>query len=356
MKTLNNQKQRDSNIELLRILTMLAVVILHINNSQMGGVITIVKDDKTMTAMVKFFESLCVCAVNVFVIISGYFLAKTYKRNLFKTIELLFQVVLISVLYYIISVLLGWTEFSWKLLIFNCVVKNWFVVLYVVLYIISPYINILIDRLNAKGYSLLLIILFAIFSIYPTIMDLVESKLNTDILGVSTIGMYGSQFGYTIVNFVLLYLIAGFIRKFDISIKKRFSSVGIIISCLIIFLWSYVNENTAWSYCNPFVIIEAVMCFMFFKNLNIGKSIIINTISKASFMVYLTHSCFLGFVKNQSFNNVFMLLAKILGVSIVIYLIGFAIFLIYSITTNWLTKRLARKQIFNFEPIKEENL
>lgn len=37
MKTLNNKKQRDSNIELLRILTMFAVIILHINNSQMGG-------------------------------------------------------------------------------------------------------------------------------------------------------------------------------------------------------------------------------------------------------------------------------------------------------------------------------
>ena len=32
-------KERDSNIELLRILTMIAVIILHINNSQIGRIL-----------------------------------------------------------------------------------------------------------------------------------------------------------------------------------------------------------------------------------------------------------------------------------------------------------------------------
>lgn len=289
-------------------------------------------------------------------IISGYFLAKTYKRNLFKTIELLFQVILISVAYYIFIVILGKTAFNWKILLFNCIIKNWFVVLYVVLYIISPYINIIIDNLDKNCYSLLLIMLFAIFSIYPTIMDLFEAKLNISIMGISTIGMYGSQFGYTIVNFVLLYLIAGFIRKFDILLKKRFSFIGIIISCLIILLWSYVDENTAWAYCNPFVIIEAIMIFMFFKSMNIKQCVIINCLSKASFMVYLTHGYFLFLISNETFSNSIEFLRIVLPVTTLIYLIGFVIYLIYNLLFGWLNKKLSKNKIFKFEPIKKENI
>ena len=37
MKELSIPKVRDSNIELLRIITMIGVIILHINNTSMGG-------------------------------------------------------------------------------------------------------------------------------------------------------------------------------------------------------------------------------------------------------------------------------------------------------------------------------
>lgn len=50
--------------------------------------------------------------------------------------------------------------------------SNWFVILYSTLYIISPYINILLEQLSGKQKKKMVIVLFAIFSVWPTIVDL----------------------------------------------------------------------------------------------------------------------------------------------------------------------------------------
>ena len=84
-------KKRDTNIELLRIIIMIGVVILHVNNAAMGGLFNIISENKFYFLTTRVIESFCVCAVNVFVIISGYYLTKSNKRNIFKILELIFE-------------------------------------------------------------------------------------------------------------------------------------------------------------------------------------------------------------------------------------------------------------------------
>ena len=50
------------------------------------------------------------------------------------------------------------------------------------------------------------------FSVYPTIVDFLIEITKHEFLGLSSIGMYGSQYGYSIVNFTLCYCVGAFIR------------------------------------------------------------------------------------------------------------------------------------------------
>ena len=70
---MENNKIRNSNIELLRIILMIFVITLHYNGMCghaleycLGGV---------NFYFTRLTESICICAVNCFMIISGYFLS-----------------------------------------------------------------------------------------------------------------------------------------------------------------------------------------------------------------------------------------------------------------------------------------
>lgn len=66
------KNERNSSIELLHMLFGLAIVILHFNYFPGGGFAFELTVGATQIVLV-FLEILCIYAVNVFVLISGYF-------------------------------------------------------------------------------------------------------------------------------------------------------------------------------------------------------------------------------------------------------------------------------------------
>lgn len=85
---------RSSNIELLRIFAILGVIVLHYNNADMGGGFRFVLPGSLNYYLLHFLENLFICAVNLFLLISGYFLCTSFKRSLLKPLQLLIQVIL----------------------------------------------------------------------------------------------------------------------------------------------------------------------------------------------------------------------------------------------------------------------
>ena len=100
------QQLRNSNIELLRIVSMLMVVVLHFNNN--GANTGIVNMPEVLTERLTWgflVESLCLVAVNCFVLISGYFSIKLKVRSLLKFYLQCFIIGLFSYLFYIVFVI-----------------------------------------------------------------------------------------------------------------------------------------------------------------------------------------------------------------------------------------------------------
>lgn len=234
---MKEKTKRNSSIELLRIISMIGVVILHYNNASMGGALGMVLDGSPNQYYLYLIESLFVCAVNVFVMISAYFLACNQNRKLIKILELFVQVIVFNLVFYVFGVLRGHKVFTVSSLISSLLPTNYFLILYSVLYIISPYLNLIIKQLNKEQFKRLLIILMLIFSVWTIVIDVAENITGNTYLGLSTIGMYGSQYGYTIINFVLVYFVGAYLRVNKITLSKKKAGMW-IIRCLA-FLYAF---------------------------------------------------------------------------------------------------------------------
>ena len=74
--------ERQSNIELLRILAIMGVIVLHYGNPSMGGGRSDVKESSINSYVLYLVISLFACAVDLFMIISGYFMCNSKAINL----------------------------------------------------------------------------------------------------------------------------------------------------------------------------------------------------------------------------------------------------------------------------------
>lgn len=349
-------KERSSNIELLRIIIIIGVIILHINNRAIGGAFNFTEGNVINSTLLYVIESFFICSVNVFIIISGYFLCKSKKRDFWKVISLIFQVIFFKVVVYGINCILNFEIFSFKTLIINCLPTNYFVILYCVLYIISIYFNKVINILSKKELKRMLIIFLIIFAFYNTIIDVGNSFLGNILNPLSSIGAEGTQAGYTIVNFSLMYILGAYIRISEIEkkIKKRYLIISLIICVALLSVWAKFDEITAWEYCNIAVIFEAICLFMLFLKIDLKTNKFINSLAGAAFTVFLVHTFFFKFVDINYFvtKNPIVLILFLVIFAMLIYVISWIIYLIYNKINNLILNKL--KSWKDFKIIIEE--
>lgn len=81
-----DRKIRESNIEVLRILSTIGGIVLHYNLN--AGIFADKAMDTFSYWILYCLESMSVCAVDLFLVISGYYMCSSNKRNLWKPIEL----------------------------------------------------------------------------------------------------------------------------------------------------------------------------------------------------------------------------------------------------------------------------
>lgn len=284
-------------------------------------------------------EGLFICCVDLFVLITGFFSCTQQQRRLGKAMGLLLQVVVFQLLSLGIRLLYG-QPFSLRTLVLTLVPNNYFVTLYVVVYLLSPYFNILLLRLSRTGLKRLLALSIALFSLWPTVTESIDALLPESFPGLSSVGLSGSGYGYTIVNFALMYLIGAALRLLDIRVKKRYSGSVLVLTAVVLSLWGYFDNTTgmARAYCNPLVILEAVTAFLFFRELRF-QSRVVNALSPAAFTCFLLHSALLGFYKIPEAvgRPVILVLAHVLFTAVSIYLMAYVLYHIYSLITTPIT-------------------
>ncbi len=352
--------ERQSNIELLRILAMCGVIVLHYNNATIGGGLAYARGINLY--ILYCLESLFACAVNLFVLISGYFMCTKQKRALDKPFELLVQVILFNEIFYILSVLVHHEHADMKHILGRLIPANWFVILYIALYFISPFLNMVIQKVEESGtFKKFVVILVLLFSVYPTLVDVLGEVTHKEYIGLSSIGMYGSQWGYSIVNFSLMYIIGAYLRvHLDMNSSNIKNGVRIFGGVVVLTIWAIINnktgfatERSAWEYCNPLVIFIAIEIFRMFSKINVTHRVLINELAGASFTVYLLHNRFLKFLQIPYFvSKISVIMILHIAISVLlIYIVCTVIYICYSRTILW-----TMKIIYNKVPIFKKDI
>ena len=255
------KKIRQSNFELMRIISMILIIMWHLIFH--GGLLE--TNPTKINIILELFILIGAVHVNSFILVTGYF-QESKKINYKKVLSLIATSWFYRVFFLVIALLIGTFTIS-KLEIFNELLPidmrdYWFINLYLVLYIISPYLNIIVSKINQQDFKRILIGGFIIFSIIPFITN--NKTIAND--------------GYTITNFCYLYLIGAYLKKFPIKES------------------SYLKKYTQKKQRYLFLSIMIFFCltigyFLFFSTLTI-KSKVINKVSTFTLEAYLIHENF----------------------------------------------------------------
>ncbi|WP_191668380.1 acyltransferase family protein [Limosilactobacillus walteri] len=262
--------KRQSNIEMLRIVLILMVIILHYLNGEMGGALSHSK--MTELYVSHFMESLCIVAVNTFILITGYFSYKKNSVNVNKTVKLFLimffygLVLTMPILFYKGTLM----SLNGIWMIITLSFSQWFVVIYSILYLLIPYINKLLGTISKRQLQILLMINFIFFYCWPTFFTNVTL----------------ADSGYGIINFINLYLVGAYIRLYNVNISKWFYLLIYFITTVLTFGFSIVADR-AYSYSSIFNLISSIALFEFFIHINIGHHNWINQLATYTFAVYI---------------------------------------------------------------------
>lgn len=348
----NNQpagtKERNSNIELLRIVVMLFVIILHYNNKNNGKAFVYTEALTMHYQVLVCFEMLAICAVDVFVMISGYFMCNSRKADVTKVLQLYGDVIFLAAFRYVLLCVVTTTTFSMSTMLQQMIPLSWYVAVYSALYLISPYLNKVIRGFTAAQFRVMLLILLAVFSVWPSALELITALTGFKLTSLSPMGTQGSGAGYTIVNFVLMYFLGAYLQihgnqcENGKTIWKSLLAYGVCTVLLV--LYSRIYFSGALSYCNPLVIAQSIALFKVFQSMKI-KSKAINAAASCSFGVYLLHIRFFKYFHIERYvtGNIWQIPLHVVGTAVAIYIGAAITYWCYQKTLGFVINRCIRK-------------
>lgn len=295
-------RRRETNIEVLRIFAMVLIMLSHIglhSNFSLSlnhfELLLNVND-----AFILFIQGLGKIGVNIFVIISGFFLIDQIDLDKKKCIRLWTQLLFYSIFLYIISVfvihnnIFSMTEF---LKCFLPVSKSrwWFGSVYFVLYLLSPFLNKALKSLKKADYQLLILLMFILWCIFPTFLNsTMQSNMLVYMVFVYALGAYIRLYYFNDNNSDCI------IQKLNGKKAFVFSGMIYLVTYGISFALLLYGSNNPDSFANnkylyffetqqlPMLLI-ALLLFIGFRSIPMGYHKNINILAKTTFGIYLIH-------------------------------------------------------------------
>lgn len=279
-------EKRIASMDVLRIVLTIFVITLHFNNSMGGKAFIYTTDINYELALI--FESFSLCAVNIFLILSGYFLCNRKDRNIVKILLLMGMTMGYGIFFYLIKNIITHSV-TMGGIIRSLIPINYFVWIYCGVYALSPWINKMINNLRKKDFERLIIVLFIMFSLWPTIVDFYTSISGTTIAEISFISAHDNEAGYTIVQFIFSYCLGAYLKKYELNLQKKSCFAGYVISVGLIYLFLHFSKS-AMNYNNIFVILSAVFLTAYFQKIEITSNGIVSILASQAFAVYIIHT------------------------------------------------------------------
>ena len=285
--------ERQSNFELMRIIAMVLIVLYHTvrhGNWADGGLFY--PDEITFNiVMLHAILPLGKLGVNLFVLVSGYFLITSTKSTWPKAVRLWLEMLFYSVVLTLLFAVFDDYELTPRrvfimLTPFICETW-WFATAYLLMLLASPFINRLLNACDARTHLKLIIGMVVVWSVVPSLFNEYP------------------QFS-ELIWFLTLYVIAAFVRLhsgYFSGCAKRYLLIGIGFYLAIVLLMVLIDitgfTTDIWgvdSYVdalhwhdNILVLAMSVFVFLAFVRTEIRHSRVINAVAGTMFGVYLLH-------------------------------------------------------------------
>ncbi len=290
-------KRRMPNLDLLRCVAMMMVVVLHYLGK--GNLLPDLTERGmgAAGAAAWLLESFCIVAVNVYMLISGYFLCTT-SFKVSRLLQLWLQIWFYSVTFGLLGALTGvlkGTSFDFHYLLtllFPVTMEHyWFLTAYIFLYLLLPFVGMAVKKMTKQQLQIAAGLLLVVFCMAKSILPV---RLETD------------QRGYDCLWYLCVFLTGAYMRRFGVPFleKKRRGIFLYTGGCLFIFAGTFLLREVylrtgrmemlikvCLEYNHILAFLAAAGLFTAFCRLRIQGSPakIIGTIAPYTLGVYLIH-------------------------------------------------------------------
>lgn len=294
---IEKKSERDSKLELLRIIAMMLIVSHHyvLHGFEFKNL-----NFNLNKLLLDFLILGGKIGVNLFVVISSYYLIDS-KVTLKKIIHLVLKVKIYAILF----LLVFWSRgeiVTAKNIIYSLFPilysLYWFISAYIIFYMISPILNITLKNIEKNSIKKLILVSVLIYSIFSH-------------------GIGGKLFYSTIIWFSILYIIVYYIKvyiKIELINNSVLKYTSIIIYILlflsVLFFESLEKYNMIFKNYSTYFIAEnsilslifSISIFLIFLKKNSFKSKFINYVANGTLGIYLVHENI--FMRPFLYNNI----------------------------------------------------
>ena len=288
-------KQRNVGIDILRIVSMIFIIILHI--LMQGGVLSAFLNQGLQVGyyFLNIVYVIAYCGVNCFALVSGYVgWQSTFRIE--KIIKLWANVIFWSVGVSLVLFVYNNEFFSIKeaISMFLPLIRGryWFFNAYFVMFMFSPLLNHLIKTLPKRTFQYFLLAVVVVFCVIPFL------ALGNDI--------FRMQSGFEFPWLMVMYLVGGYFSKYPVTIKKPYKCIvaffgfnlfNFMFKCLTELITTKLfgtasHGDLFLSYTSPIAVGEAVCLLLCFSNLKIKNKTLVKTVAFVTpsiFSVYIIH-------------------------------------------------------------------
>lgn len=283
------KKERDSNLELFRIITMILIIAHHyVVNSGLTGTNGLV-----YTAPLSLHSQFLLIlgawgkiGINCFVFITGYFMCKS-NISAKKFAKLVFQILFYRIIIHTVFWVVGYDSFSLKKLILILIpireIGTDFISTYLVFFLFIPFLNIFIRNINEIQHIKVILLCLFTYTFFGSFHKVTMNYVSW---------------------FIVLYLLSSYIRFYPkkVFFSKRIWGILMVISIILVVvsvtmstvlmtkgkkIWPYyfvIDSNTFLA------LFTSLSSFMFFKNIKLKYNYYINLFGASTFGVLLIHA------------------------------------------------------------------
>lgn len=327
-------KSRFASLDLLKILAIFLIVSFHAVYK--GIPASIVNEFSCINQVLYYlFYHFGELGVNLFMLITGFFLIDSKQVRISKIVKIISNVYFFTAISIVVSIVMKKYIFHIQDLLPITFTYYWYITGYLIIYILSPFINRFVKKISRKEFQKLLITLFMFFSVIPTIAGLIVG-------GTEELSFY-NRFTWLL----FLYLVGGYLSIYrdklslmtsPIRKSLTFFSKLIIFTGLFAIFAYFAKINTRFFNISPtffwgpnsiVMFFISVLLFSIFYHLEIPNNKLISAISETTLTVYLLHEHpkFVAILWSDIFSFTPFYFSKklfpiIIGASLIIIIVG----------------------------------